>query len=130
MSSRMIRRRSAADSTVRRRAMKVPIPRRVRTTPSRSSSLYAFATVFGFTMSTRDNSLTDGRHHVAAVASNGETDLYVDGMYAGTSSAVVTTDVSAIGNDYRGGNTFSPCIDDVRVYDRALTESEIADLAQ
>jgi hypothetical protein len=77
----------------------------------------------GFDLST----LADGWHHVAAVASGTSTDFYVDGQYAGTAPAKLTTRVVYIGND-RSGNTFSDALDDVRVYDRALTENEIGDL--
>jgi C1A family cysteine protease len=74
--------------------------------------------------------LSAGWHHVTAVGSGTTTKFYVDGVYVGVSDRkAATSDVYAVGN-YQGGNQrFSDKIDDVRVYNYALSGTEIAALA-
>jgi len=67
----------------------------------------------------------DGWHHIAAVASGGETKFYVDGV--GTEDNVIpaasSTDIKYIGG--RAGMAFAEVIDEFYIYDRALNETEI-----
>jgi type II secretory pathway pseudopilin PulG len=87
-------------------------------------------------------SVNDGQwHHVAAVRGSGSTiELFVDGVSQGTSSGsesggAITTNVRAIGCEVYwdcGGDEYcslAGTIDDVRIYKRALTAEEIAELA-
>lgn len=72
-------------------------------------------------------------HHVAFVSSNTAYTFYVDGSAAGsgTSSAVPTLNTSTpfrIGASHVGNNAFNGLMDDVRMYSRALTATEIAAL--
>ena len=85
--------------------------------------------------------LTDGAwHHVAAVLDNdgspnlNEIKLYVDGTEEAvpiTSIAICTSysDVVKIGVYGTTAKYFNGLIDDVRIYDRALSEAEIQVLA-
>ena len=83
----------------------------------------------GFVSSGFDmNSLSSGWHHVAAVGSGGSTVFYVDGQQVGSISRQSTTDVYTLGNYVDGGQRFSSHLDDLRVYNRALSASEIATL--
>jgi len=90
-------------------------------------------------------SVNDGQwHHVAAVRGSGSTvELFVDGNSQGTNSGsasggAITADLRAIGSERRWVSTsygtsdqryLVGTIDDVRIYDRALTATEIAQLA-
>ena len=69
--------------------------------------------------------LSAGWHHLAAVASGSTTDFYMDGQYAGTASAKSTTSIGNIGSLSTGTQRFSDTVDDVRLYNRALSLSEI-----
>ena len=84
----------------------------------------------------------DAWHHVAAVLDSdgtptaGEIKLYVDGVLEtvhGTTEVAVNTKVGRkdirIGRVYWAFIGFFGLLDDVRVYDRALTQEEIEDLA-
>jgi type II secretory pathway pseudopilin PulG len=89
--------------------------------------------------------VSDGQwHHLAAVRGPGSTiELFLDGVSQGTGSGAqaggaVTTDLRAIGSERRwvsaGYGTADQrylvgTIDDVRIYDRALSAAEIAALA-
>ncbi|MHC4505003.1 MAG: LamG domain-containing protein, partial [Planctomycetota bacterium] len=80
--------------------------------------------------------VNDGRwHHVAGVYDGTETYLYVDGKVdasARTSGSILTNDYKVyIGDDAQGGGRyFHGLIDDVRVYDRALSSDEIGMLVK
>ena len=67
---------------------------------------------------------------MAASAAGTETMFYIDGVYVGTSAAKVTAPVVVLGSDYNGGNSISPIIDDVRIYNRALSALEILQLSE
>ncbi|MBA4388411.1 MAG: hypothetical protein C0404_10555 [Verrucomicrobia bacterium] len=71
--------------------------------------------------------LSAGWHHVAAVGSGTTTAFYVDGAYVGKSDRkAASSDVYAVGN-YQGGNQrFSDKIDEVRVYNYALSAADIS----
>jgi prepilin-type N-terminal cleavage/methylation domain-containing protein len=86
--------------------------------------------------------VNDGKwHHVAAERGSGSTvELFLDGVSQGTSSGsesagAITTNVRAIGCEVYwdcGGDEYcalTGTVDDVRIYDRALTAEEIAQLA-
>jgi hypothetical protein len=79
---------------------------------------------------TIDSSLNGDWHHVAGTYDGSSLNVYLDGVFQGTTSSVGTVNASAynvnigresVGNrfHYNGG------IDDVRIYTRALTEDEI-----
>jgi hypothetical protein len=90
-------------------------------------------------------SVKDGQwHHVAAVRGSGSTiELFLDGVSQGTSSGsesggAITTNLRAIGSERRWvSDSYGTSdqrylvgtIDDVRIYNRALTAAEIAQLA-
>jgi hypothetical protein len=79
-----------------------------------------------------------GWHHLAAVYDRG-TDVvtfYVDGIAAGTNSIALLDDTygfnwpqARIGGDADGSPYFRGLIDDVRIYDEALTPAQIAEIA-
>ncbi|MDD5708422.1 MAG: LamG domain-containing protein, partial [Kiritimatiellae bacterium] len=73
--------------------------------------------------------LSAGWHHLTGVASGTTTVFYVDGAYVGTSPAKLTSEVAMIGNSVSAANAFSDAMDDVRVYNRVLSASEVAVLA-
>jgi hypothetical protein len=71
--------------------------------------------------------LGSGWHHVAAVGSGTTTKFYVNGVAVGTSDRkAASSDVYAVGNYQGGGQRFADKIDDVRVYNYALAEADIA----
>ncbi len=78
---------------------------------------------------------TNAWHHVAATTAAGTVSVYIDAQlaYTGTAGYALPTnhDPLAIGLDYTvaDGRFFAGAIDDVRIYDRALSTSEIAELA-
>ncbi len=80
--------------------------------------------------------ITNGWHHVAFVFKSGNSaTLYVDGVQAGQSLANYTYQPSGttndrIGSDPSGGSFFDGVIDDLRIYNRALTTAELSRLAQ
>ncbi|MHC4199985.1 MAG: LamG-like jellyroll fold domain-containing protein, partial [Planctomycetota bacterium] len=69
-----------------------------------------------------------GWHHLAAVGGSSQTRFYVDGSYVGTAAAMSMSDIYAIGNQAAGGERFASIIDDVRVYSRAFTGTEVQGL--
>jgi type II secretory pathway pseudopilin PulG len=85
------------------------------------------------------NEVNDGQwHHVAAVRTGNTVELFVDGNSQGTGSGeeaggAITTNVRAIGAEIYWGVSsdyaLAGTIDDVRIYNRALSKDEIAQLA-
>jgi type II secretory pathway pseudopilin PulG len=84
--------------------------------------------------------VNDGQwHHVAAVRTGNTVELFVDGNSQETGSGAqaggaITTNVRAIGcevywGDPDSSSCFAGTIDDVRIYNRALTAAEIKQLA-
>ncbi len=77
---------------------------------------------------------TVGRwYHVAGIFSPGSLSLYVDGALIGTGSTAVTSisntsDNLNIGRHNTGSEPFPGSIDDVRIYNRALSAAEIKQL--
>ena len=70
--------------------------------------------------------------HVAGTYDGSELNIYVNGTNEGTTSASGAIDVSSgparIGDYIGGGYEFPGLIDDVRIYDRALSSSEVTAL--
>jgi hypothetical protein len=74
-------------------------------------------------------------HHVAAVGTGSEVRIYFDGQLA-TSAAAVVGDYGSSGSGFNiadavfdsSGNQFTGAIDEVTVFDRALTEEQIQSL--
>jgi hypothetical protein len=73
------------------------------------------------------SSLPAGWHHMAAVGSGSATTFYIDGASAGVANSESTSQVSYIGN-YQGGGQQFGTIDDVRIYNRALSSDEVSTL--
>ena len=73
-------------------------------------------------------------HHVVGVIDDGTSSLYVDGAKQVQEGAVDLTDsgiIAYIGKQYGDDSShryWNGLIDDVRIYDRALSEQEILDL--
>ena len=65
--------------------------------------------------------------HLAFVGSTGGIDLYADGLYADSVPYALRAPTGPIGGL---GDALNAVVDDVRVYDRTLSASEIFDLAQ
>ena len=63
-------------------------------------------------------------YHVAVVDNAGSVTFYLDGVPDGTGSTVLTYDANAVGSDHLD-EALNGSIDDVRVYDRALSPSEV-----
>lgn len=69
-----------------------------------------------------------GWHNIVAVGEGGVTRFYIDGVLVGTSNWQATDTVSAVGNYLSGGQKFANYLDDFRIYDRALSQSEIRNI--
>ncbi|MCA9125996.1 MAG: DNRLRE domain-containing protein, partial [Planctomycetales bacterium] len=67
---------------------------------------------------------------VTAVGQNGQTDLFVNGVYVGTSDYQPSSNFYAIGNHQSGNQQFASELDEVYLYDRAISGSEVYDLYQ
>ncbi len=67
--------------------------------------------------------------HIAFSIKSGDSRLYVDGQLVGTNTLTFTTinptSNLRIGSGYAGGRFFSGAIDEVEIFDRALSASEI-----
>ncbi|MEM8953327.1 MAG: LamG-like jellyroll fold domain-containing protein, partial [Verrucomicrobiota bacterium] len=64
-------------------------------------------------------------HHLVAVGSGSQTEYFVDGVFVGVSPYKSITNVYCLGNYQAGGQRFADKLDEVRVYQRALSHSEI-----
>jgi len=71
--------------------------------------------------------LSAGWHHLAAVGSGASTAFYIDGSSVGSATYKSTANIYSVGNYAGGGQQFGT-IDDFRVYNRALSPSEITTL--
>jgi hypothetical protein len=69
----------------------------------------------------------DDWHHVAAVFSGGQLLLYVDGMFKGSMSVTIESEPAlfTMGANRTQTNFFDGLIDDMRLYNRPLTQTEI-----
>jgi hypothetical protein len=76
--------------------------------------------------------VNDGNwHNIVAIKTSNIIYYYVDGVAAGTStslSSIATTDVLTLGVWNNNGQYFPGSMDDVRVYNRALSATEISAL--
>lgn len=70
----------------------------------------------------------DTWYHIAVVLNSGSLTFYLNGVSDGTTSAGRSYTVDSIGQDGTGTVGFNGNIDDVRIYNRALSSSEIANL--
>lgn len=77
-----------------------------------------------------DNS---GWHHVAATYDGTRATVYIDGVRRGqiatTQPIASTSDVISVGDSDNGLDSYIGSVDDVRIYNRALSTTEIATLA-
>jgi hypothetical protein len=82
-------------------------------------------TDYEYTVTFEDNE--DGWHQVAMVYSAGSMILYLDGLYNGAISAPIDTTAALfyMGSDYAQTNYFKGKLDDVRIYNRPLTQTEL-----
>ncbi|MFA5808811.1 MAG: DUF2341 domain-containing protein [Thermoleophilia bacterium] len=69
--------------------------------------------------------LSAGWHHLVASASGTSTVFYIDGAYVSTSPFKSNAQMSYVGN-YQGGNQQFGTIDEMRIYSRALSATEVA----
>lgn len=74
---------------------------------------------------------TTGWRHIAFVAESGATRVYVDGLQVGTANTTAFTQINLssnvhIGNGYAGGRWFKGQIDEVAVYNTALSDAQVA----
>jgi hypothetical protein len=79
---------------------------------------------------------TDGQwHHIGLIWDGSHRTLYVDGVAVaediqpGLESSLIGLYIG-VGKDYAPNTFFSGLIDDVRIYDKALSPEQIAALAQ
>jgi hypothetical protein len=70
------------------------------------------------------NTLAVGFHQLVAVGTGTTTTFFVDGVNVGVSNFKSTSDVFALGNYQFGGQTFADKLDDMGVFDQALTTAE------
>ena len=69
-----------------------------------------------------------GWHQLVAVGSGTTTAMYIDGVLVGTSDRNSAADIYAVGNIQGGSQPFAQLLDEVRIYQRALTLAEIQQL--
>lgn len=80
----------------------------------------------GYNMGALNNTVW---HNIVAVGEGTSTKFYIDGVLVGTvGTEKPTDDVVVVGNYQGGGQRFSDYLDDFRVYDRALSQSEIRNI--
>jgi len=93
----------------------------------------------GIYVAVEDTTALSGWHHVAGVKSSNTIYLYVDGTQIGSNTKTFGNDCTdnstrnVIGIDYNGGtirNAMDGLIDEVAIYDRALSPDEIRTLYQ
>jgi len=84
----------------------------------------------GFRDGGQDLTREDGVWHmITAVGSPGQVDFYLDGQpYGSVSGYTVDPDVRCIGNYQGGGQRFADTIDEVYLYGRKLSATEVASL--
>ncbi|PKM92429.1 MAG: hypothetical protein CVU81_00505, partial [Euryarchaeota archaeon HGW-Euryarchaeota-1] len=80
---------------------------------------------------TSDVSLSPGWHHIVGVYDGTIVKLYIDGVYAAQGSQNIsgnittTQNIFGIGHQVGNGNYFNGTIDEVRIYNKALSAAEI-----
>ncbi len=76
-----------------------------------------------------DSIIDNDWHHITAVGSNNMTKFFIDGDFVGAATGQSTSNVFAIGN-YQGGNQrFADALDDVAIWDEALSDKAIFEIA-
>jgi hypothetical protein len=83
------------------------------------------ATAAGFYTSGYSTSGLSGWHHLTAVGSASKTTFYIDGVNVGTSSNQATDNLDTIGNNIQDSNQPWGTFDDFRIYNRALSTTDI-----
>jgi len=73
------------------------------------------------------NSLS-GWHYLVAVGNTGTTRFFIDGRFVGTSNFEETLPLNYIGNYVGGGQNFG-IVDEVRIFNRALSDSEVSSIS-
>ncbi len=68
-----------------------------------------------------------GWHQLTAVGSGGSTKYYLDGKHVGTSNQQGENNVYAIGNNRSGPQKFADQLDEVYLYNKALTAAQVAE---
>lgn len=79
------------------------------------------------------STLTNGWHHLAAVAHNGRTDLYIDGVWRDSVSLQPSGNLHYVGTSYEhagGDEGFRADLDEYLVFSGALSETQIGTLYQ
>jgi len=95
-----------------------------------SSSLRPFVSIWGPGVSSASTIATGAWHHLATTYSGGTYVLYVDGVVVGSGSVSPDTGAGSVLLGYLDVNRrLVGALDDVRIYDRALSAAEIAELA-
>ncbi|MFK8115622.1 MAG: LamG-like jellyroll fold domain-containing protein, partial [Rubripirellula sp.] len=69
--------------------------------------------------------LSDEWHQLTAVGSGGETKLFIDGQLVGVSDRQAGSVFSVLGNHESASEQFAEQLDEVYIYDRALSDSEV-----
>jgi len=69
-----------------------------------------------------------GWHHIAVVGSGTESRFYVDGAFVGSVPYKSVENVDSIGNYYANNQRFADRLDEVAIWTRALSPTEIADI--
>ncbi len=92
----------------------------------------------GVSLAPSDPSINDGRwHHLAATwdkdaGSNGTVELYIDGQLADSGEHsqrdFAFSGAFSLGSRASGGDAYTGAMDDVRIYDRALSGEEVRDV--
>ena len=71
------------------------------------------------------NNLSSGYHWITSVVKNEVTNFYVDGKYVGISVTYFGDYIRWVGNWHRDQNRYVGEIDEVRFWDKSLTDKEI-----
>jgi len=95
--------------------------------PSGNLGMYDNHFGAGFVSSGYNVNNLRGWHHITAVGSGSTTTFYIDGVSVGSSAVKSTSNIDYIGNYQYGGQNWGT-IDDLRVYNRALSAAEITTL--
>ena len=92
---------------------------------------YDNVTATGWHPSTFDMStLDDEWHHIAAVGAGGATKFFIDGAYVGMSDFQSLSDVWVLGNHTGRDQKFAGYLDDLALFDVALSPDQILRLAE
>lgn len=107
------------------------LPRQAFGISTQFAPLVYQAKSFGGGNDVSSGQVADGKwHHLVATYANSTISIYVDGVLRGSGVVPISTGFSTakIGVGVEGGNNFSGQLDDIRIYRRALSASEVAGL--